>query len=85
MGPRLESERMRKRSKSPAERAVRPAEATDAEAIRKALQSQPDPEADERSLIRERIAWSPAERLAANGAFVAFALGVRPQGPLLRD
>lgn len=46
---------------------------------------QADPDADDCSLIRERIAWSPAERLAANGAFVAFAFAVRPQGQLLRD
>ena len=60
-------------------------EALDHEAIRRALLIQRDPDADETSLIRERLEWSPDERLAANDAFVAFALRVRPEGPLLRD
>jgi hypothetical protein len=75
---------MRSRSKAVRRRAVRAAR-PDAEAVLRALRTQHDPEADDRSLIRERIAWSPAERLAANGAFVAFAFAVRPQGPFLRD
>ncbi len=60
-------------------------EPLDHEAIRRALLTQSDPDADEASLIRERLEWSPGERLAANDAFVGFALSVRPEGPLLRD
>ena len=76
---------MRSRSKAGRRQAAQADEEPDAKAILRALQAQHDPDADDRSLIRERIAWSPAERLEANGAFVAFAFAVRPQGPLLRD
>ena len=55
------------------------------DALQRALRAQADPDADERSLIRERLLWTPEERLAANAAFVAFALSARPRGPLLRD
>ncbi len=56
-----------------------------AEGVRRALETQSDPDADERSQIRERLRWTPAERLAANASYVAFVRTARPQGPLLRD
>ena len=58
--------------------------AHDDAALRSALAKQADADADERSLILERLRWSPEERLAANAAFVNFVLSVRPEGPLLR-
>lgn len=54
-------------------------------AVLEALRLQADPEEHDRSLIRERLAWSPDERLEANARFVRFYLSVRPLGPLLRD
>jgi hypothetical protein len=50
-----------------------------------ALRRQADPDEHDRSLIRERLGWSPEQRLEANAAFVRFYLSVRPEGPLLRD
>ena len=76
---------MKRRSKAVRGPSEEAANGPDAEAVLRALRMQADPDADDCSLIRERIAWSPAERLAANGAFVAFAFAVRPQGQLLRD
>jgi len=55
------------------------------EAVRRALDRQQDDEAHDRSLIIERLAWTPEQRLAANAAFVRFYLSVRPSGPLIRD
>lgn len=60
-------------------------EAIDDVAVAEALRRQADPEEHDRSLIRERLGWSPQQRLEANAAFVRFYLGVRPEGPLLRD
>jgi hypothetical protein len=54
-------------------------------AVRAALARQADPDEHDRGLIRERLAWSPDERLAANASFVRFYLSVRPQGPRFRD
>jgi len=34
-------------------------------------------------LIVERLAWTHAQRLDANTAFVRFYLSVRPDGPLI--
>lgn len=34
-------------------------------------------------LIVERLAWTPAQRLDANTAFLRFYLSVRPDGPLI--
>lgn len=44
-------------------------------------------EADDhdRSLIVERLAWTPEQRLEANVAFIHFYLAVRPEGPLIRE
>jgi hypothetical protein len=55
------------------------------EALREALRQQTDSEAHDRSLIVERLGWTPAERLEANAAFVRFYLRARPDGPLLRE
>ena len=37
----------------------------------------------DRSLIIERLAWTPEQRLDANTAFLRFYLRVRPGGPLM--
>src|SRR5262245_25803596 len=55
------------------------------EALRRALRHQFDGEAPDRSLIVERLGWSPAQRLEANAAFVRFYLRAQPDGPLLRE
>jgi hypothetical protein len=54
-------------------------EAAVCEAVRRQHE---DPEEHDRSLIAERLAWTPEERLEANAAFVRWYLTVRPQGPL---
>ena len=60
-------------------------EPVDEEAVRKAvLRQQQEPEDHDLALIRERLRWSPEERLEANAAFVRWYLSVRPQGPLIR-
>ena len=55
------------------------------EALRVALRQQADGDAHDRSLIVERLDWTPAQRLAANAAFLRFYLRARPAGPLLRE
>jgi hypothetical protein len=60
-------------------------DALDDAAVRDALGRQADPDEHDRGLIRERLAWSPDERLEANASFVRFYLSVRPQGPRFRD
>lgn len=57
----------------------------DDRALRDALARQHDDEAHDRSLIVERLAWTPEQRLAANAAFLRFYLDARPSGPLIRD
>ncbi len=60
-------------------------EPVDDEAVRKAvLRQQLEPEDHDISLIRERLRWTPEERLEANALFVRWYLSVRPQGPLIR-
>ena len=57
----------------------------DEAAVREAVRRQhEDPEEHDRSLIAERLAWTPDERLEANAAFVRWYLGIRPHGPLIR-
>lgn len=57
----------------------------DEEAVRRAvLRQQQEPEDHDLSLIRERLLWTPEERLEANAAFVCWYLSIRPQGPLVR-
>jgi hypothetical protein len=55
------------------------------DALREALKTQDDPEAHDRSLIVERLAWTPEQRLEANAAFLRFYFSVRPEGPLIRE
>jgi hypothetical protein len=55
------------------------------EALQEALRRQADGDVHDRSLIVERLAWTPAQRLEANAAFVRFYLRARPDGPLLRE
>jgi hypothetical protein len=57
----------------------------DHRALSEALQRQSDPEEHDRSLIVERLAWTPEERLDANAAFLRFYLSVRPEGPLIDE
>jgi hypothetical protein len=54
-------------------------------AIVEALRRQLEPDEHDRSLIVERLAWTPDQRLRANAAFLRFYLRLRPEGPLLRD
>lgn len=56
-----------------------------ADALHEALLPQGDADAHDRSLILERLAWTPEQRLEANAAFLRFYLAVRPDGPLIRD
>lgn len=61
-------------------------EAVDEAAVAAALRRQADdPEDHDRSLIAERLSWSPQQRLEANAAFLRFYLRMRPEGPLIRD
>jgi hypothetical protein len=55
------------------------------DAIREALEKQGETETHDRSLIVERLAWTPEQRLEANAAFLRFYLSVRPEGPLIRE
>ena len=55
------------------------------EALREALKSLDDPEAHDRSMIVERLAWTPDQRLEENAAFLRFYFSVRPEGPLIRE
>jgi hypothetical protein len=57
----------------------------DQEALSAALRRQADADEHDRSLIVERLAWTPEERLDANSAFVRFYLSVRPEGPLIEE
>ncbi len=44
-----------------------------------------DPDDHDRSLITERLSWSPQRRLEANASFLRFYFRLRPEGPLIRD
>jgi len=57
----------------------------EADALAEALRQQNDDEAHDRSMIVERLRWTPEERLAANADFVRFYRNVRPGGPLIRE
>lgn len=59
--------------------------ATDGDEVLEALRRQRDDDAYDRSLIVERLAWTPEQRLEANAAFLRFYFSVRPQGPLIGD
>lgn len=57
----------------------------DEEAVREAIRRQrQQPEDHDLSLIRERLRWTPDERLQANAAFVRWYLFIRPRGPVIR-
>lgn len=57
----------------------------DEAAVRETVRRQhEDPDEHDRSLIAERLSWTPDERLEANAAFVRWYLGIRTTGPLLR-
>ncbi|HSF18146.1 MAG TPA: hypothetical protein VLK65_21610 [Vicinamibacteria bacterium] len=53
--------------------------------VREALRTQADGEAHDRSLIVERLGWTPEERLDANAAFLRLYFSIRPEGPLIRE
>ena len=55
------------------------------DALTEALQRQSDPDDHDRSLIIERLGWTPEQRLDANTAFLRFYFSARPHGPLIRD
>jgi hypothetical protein len=55
------------------------------DAIERVLERQADPDAHDRSLIVERLSWTPEQRLEANASFLRFYLGLRPDGPLIRE
>lgn len=55
------------------------------DAHREALRQLADDEAHDRSLIVERLAWTPEERLDANAAFLRWYWSIRPEGPLIRE
>jgi hypothetical protein len=59
---------------------VEPAQQED-EALREALRRQAKIDAHDRSLIVERLAWTPEERLKADARFLRFYLSARPEGP----
>ena len=56
----------------------------EADAVRRALKQQSEEGVHDRSLIVERLGWTPEQRLAAHAAFLRFFLSVRPDGPLIR-
>ena len=58
---------------------------TETDSLRQALERQEDGEVHDRSLIVERLAWTPEQRLEANAAFLRFYLSIRPEGPLVRE
>lgn len=53
--------------------------------LREVLERQNKEGVHDRSLIVERLGWTPEQRLAANTSFVKFYLDVRPDGPLIRE
>jgi hypothetical protein len=57
-------------------------DAAAAAAVRRQVE---DPEEHDRSLIAERLSWTPQQRLEANASFLRFYLRLRPEGPLIRD
>jgi hypothetical protein len=61
-------------------------EIVDQAAVAAALRRQAeDPDDHDRSLITERLSWTPEQRLEANAVFLRLYLKIRPQGPLLRE
>ncbi len=62
-----------------------PSAPIDASVLRQALSRQASGEDHDLGLIRERLTWTPEERLEANTAFLRFYVAARPPGPLLRE
>ena len=67
---------------SPANRALQP---IDDAAVRRALAKQESGDDHDTGLIRERLAWTPEQRLKANEAFLRFYQAARPGGPLIKE
>jgi hypothetical protein len=57
----------------------------DERAVQAALELQGDDETHDRSLIVERLGWTPEQRLTANASFLRLYLAIRPEGPLIRE
>jgi hypothetical protein len=57
----------------------------DERAVLAALELQGDDETHDRSLIVERLGWTPEQRLEANASFLRFYFAIRPEGPLIRE
>lgn len=57
----------------------------DAAALERALARSATGDDHDLSLIVERLAWTPEQRLAANAAFLRFYRTVRPAGPLVEE
>ena len=55
-------------------------ETVDQVAVLEALRRQGEPDTHDRSLIVERLSWTPQQRLEANAAFLRFYLQVRHEG-----
>ena len=53
--------------------------------LEEVLKRHAEPEAHDRSLILERLSWTPEQRLDANTAFVRFYYLARPAGPLISE
>ena len=53
--------------------------------LQEALRRQEDADDHDRSLILDRLDWTPERRLDANTAFLRFYLSIHPDGPLVRD
>jgi hypothetical protein len=63
----------------------RPAPDIDDSALLRTLSRQASGEDHDLGLIRERLAWTPEQRLKANEVFLRFYLASRPTGPLIRE
>jgi len=57
----------------------------DADVLRHVLEQQQDEDSHDRSLIIERLARTPQQRLEDHAAFLRFYFALRPSGPLIRD
>ncbi len=57
----------------------------DSALVRDAFETLADDAEHDRSLIVERLSWTPEQRLDAHTAFLRFYLAARPDGPLICD
>ena len=60
-------------------------DSAETDAQREAQRQFADEEGHDRSLIVERLAWTPEERLEAHAAFLRWYWSVRPEGPVIRE